>query len=183
VRCSAIPLDVLCSSAGSRSSEFGTVVGHDHPRFAAPCNEGCELAGNPSAGDRDVGAKLGELVSGVRCEDLEHLTFTDATFDIHTTQDVMEHVFSSVFTTPLVNKHQPSSRRATIDNGKITYLAPPEYHGSAISEKGSLVTWHWGFDITRQIFEASGLFSHLNYIDDLSKGIRAELIEVLVTLK
>ena len=34
-------------------------------------------------------AKLGELVSGVRCEDLEHLTFTDATFDIHITQDVM----------------------------------------------------------------------------------------------
>jgi hypothetical protein len=104
VRCSAIPLGFFAPAQDRVRGEFGTVVGHDHPRFAAPCNEGCELAGNPSAGDRDVGAKLGELVSGVRCEDLEHLTFTDATFDIHITQDVMEHVFSPVFMTPLVNK-------------------------------------------------------------------------------
>ena len=62
-------------------------------------------------------------------------------------------------------------------------MEPPQYHGNPISEQGSLVTVDWGFDIARHIFEASGLFTHLIYIDDLSKGIRAEYIEVLTTLK
>jgi len=41
----------------------------------------------------------------------------------------------------------------------------------------------WGYDICQTIFESCGLFTHLVYIDDLSMGIRAEYIEVLVTLK
>jgi hypothetical protein len=65
----------------------------------------------------------------------------------------------------------------------ISHLEPPVYHGNPISEEGSLVTVDWGYDICRHIFDACGLFTHLVYIDDLSRGIRAELIEVLVTLK
>jgi SAM-dependent methyltransferase len=143
----------------------------------------------------------GQLVHGVRCEDLEQLTFHDSSIDLHVTQDVMEHVFNPVkafrelartlkpggahiFTTPLVRKYQPSRLRARIDeHGKVIHMEPPQYHGNPISEQGSLVTVDWGFDITRCIFDASGLFTHLIYIDDLSKGIRAEYIEVLATLK
>lgn len=143
----------------------------------------------------------GQLSQGVRCEDLEQLTFQDASIDLHVTQDVLEHVFNPVkvfreiartlkpggahvFTTPLVRKHQPSRLRAQIDaEGKVTHLEPPQYHGNPISDKGSLVTVDWGFDITRHIFEACSLFTHMIYIDDLSKGIRAEYIEVLVTVK
>ena len=145
--------------------------------------------------------KRGESREGIRCEDLEQLTFPDSSIDLHVSQDVMEHVFAPskafreiartlkpggahVFTTPLVRKHQPSRQRAQIDEqGKITHLEPAQYHGNPISDQGSLVTVDWGFDITRHIFEASGLFTHLVYIDDLSKGIRAQYIEVLVTLR
>jgi SAM-dependent methyltransferase len=120
--------------------------------------------------------------------------------DLHVTQDVLEHVYhpskvfreiartlkpggAHIFTTPLVNKNKPSTLRARIgEDGEISHLQPPVYHGNPISDKGSLVTVDWGYDICQAIFESCGLFTHLVYIDDLSMGIRAEYIEVLVTL-
>ena len=40
-----------------------------------------------------------------------------------------------------------------------------------------------GYDITRHIFEACGMFTTVWRIDSLELGIRAELNEVLVTAK
>ena len=143
----------------------------------------------------------GSMVGTFCCENLESLTFGDESIDLHVTQDVLEHVFhpskvfkeiartlrpggAHIFTVPLVNKDKPSQIRAQVsDDGRIAYLQPPVYHGNPISNEGSLVTVDWGFDICRHIFESSGLFTHLVHIDDLSKGIRAEYIEVLVTVK
>jgi SAM-dependent methyltransferase len=145
--------------------------------------------------------KPGSIVGKLRCENLEALTFADESIDLHVTQDVLEHVFhpskvfseicrtlkpggAHIFTVPIVNKSQPSRLRARVsDDGQIAHLEPPVYHGNPISDKGSLVTVDWGFDICQHIFESCGLFTHLVYIDDLSKGIRAEYIEVLITVK
>lgn len=143
----------------------------------------------------------GTIKHGVRCENLEHLTFPDESIDLHITQDVMEHVLNPaavfreiartlrpggahVFTVPIVNKHKVSCIRAKIvDDGQVQHLLPPVYHGNPVSSDGALVTVDWGFDICRHIYEASGLFTHIVHIDDLSHGIRAEYIEVLVTVK
>jgi SAM-dependent methyltransferase len=142
----------------------------------------------------------GSTTDGVRCENLEDLTFADNSIDLHVTQDVLEHVFhpTKVFqeiartlkpggmhicTVPLVNKNRPSKLRARISDNQIIHLEPEEYHGNPIGDGRSLVTVDWGFDICRHIFEACGLFTYLIYIDDLSRGIRAEFIEVLVTVK
>ena len=145
--------------------------------------------------------KSGDIIDKIRCEDLEALTFSDESIDLHVTQDVLEHVFhpskvfseiartlkpggAHIFTVPIVNKYKPSRLRARLnDDGQISHLEPPSYHGNPISDQGSLVTVDWGFDICRYIFEFSGLFTHFVYIDDLSKGIRAEYIEVLITVK
>lgn len=145
--------------------------------------------------------KLGSTVSGVRCENLEALTFSDNSIDLHITQDVMEHLFhparafvevsrtlrpggAHIFTVPLVKKNYPSVPRVMFgDNAEVHHLQPPEYHGNPISEDGSLVTMDWGYDIARHIFDASGLFTSIFYFDDISYGIRAEFIEVLVTWK
>ena len=145
--------------------------------------------------------RYGDERDGVRCENLECLTFEDNSIDLHITQDVMEHVFhpervfkeiartlkpggAHVFTVPIVNKHLPTQARAEItEAGAISHLLPAKYHGNPISCDGALVTVDWGFDICRHIFEACGLFTHVVSIDDLSRGIRAEYIEVLVTLK
>jgi hypothetical protein len=142
----------------------------------------------------------GSLIHHVRCENLEALSFADESIDLHISQDVFEHVFHPrkafkeiartlrpggmhIFTVPLVNKDKPSIRRARIDNGNITHLAPEQYHGNPVGNGKSLVTMDWGFDIARHIFESTGLFTHIVHIDDLSRGIRAEYIEVLVTIK
>jgi len=142
----------------------------------------------------------GSVVGGMRSESLEMLTFQDESIDLHVTQDVLEHVFHPskvfseiartlkpggmhIFTTPLVNKNRPSKLRARIDNGEILYLEPESYHGNPVGDGRSLVTVDWGFDICQHIFKSSSLFTQIIYIDDLSKGIRAEYIEVLVTYK
>jgi SAM-dependent methyltransferase len=147
--------------------------------------------------DKEPGSIVGEF----RCENLEALTFADESIDLHVTQDVMEHVFhpskvfseiartlkpggAHIFTVPIVNKNKPSNHRARVsDDGHVFHLEPPVYHGNPINDKGSLVTVDWGFDICRHIFESCGLFTHLVHIDDLNQGIRAEHIEVLVTVK
>jgi SAM-dependent methyltransferase len=139
--------------------------------------------------------------NGIRCENLELLTFENDSIDIHISQDVMEHVFNPlkafseiartlapggmhIFTVPLVNKWKPSKRRAEVDSeNNVVHLAEPSYHGNPIGDGRSLVTMNWGFDICEFIFLSSGLFTQIFYIDDLQKGIRAEYIEVLVTRK
>ena len=142
----------------------------------------------------------GSLVGNMRCENLETLTFADESVDLHVTQDVIEHVFQPdkvfkeisrtlkpggmhIFTVPLVNKSTPSRIRAKKHKGQIIHLAPESYHGNPVGDGRSLVTIDWGFDIVNYIFYSCGLFTHLIYIDDLDRGIRAEFIEVLVTIK
>jgi SAM-dependent methyltransferase len=144
----------------------------------------------------------GEMVKGVRCEDLENLSFDDESFDLHLTQDVFEHLFNPaaafreiartlrpggahVFTTPLVRKNEATRFCAALapDGTVIHLVKPSEYHGNPISLEGSLVTVNWGYDIADYIFKACGLFTKLVFIDNIELGIRAEYIEVLLTYK
>jgi SAM-dependent methyltransferase len=146
------------------------------------------------------GHRPGTMVGNMRCENLESLSFPDESVDLHITQDVLEHVFHPsrafreiartlkpggmhIFTVPLVAKGKSSELRACIENNQIVYLKPEQYHGSPVGDGRALVTVDWGFDICQHIFESSGLCTHLVHIDDLSKGIRAEYVEVLVTVK
>lgn len=138
---------------------------------------------------------------GYRCEDLEKLSFTDGKFDLFITQDVMEHVFkptkafkeiarvlkpggAHVFTVPMVNKDKRSERWASIgEQNKIVFHHEPEYHGNPIDSEGSLVTMHWGYDITEYILAVSDMHSTIVMIDDIELGIRAEYNEVIVSRK
>ena len=148
------------------------------------------------------GVAPGTIVNGVRCENLEHLSYSDESFDLHITQDVFEHLFdpaaacreiartlrpggAHVFTTPLVRKNEPTQFCASLaPDGTLVHLVePPEYHRNPISSEGSLVTVNWGYDITNFIFETSGLFTEIVFLDILEYGIRAEYIEVLIARK
>jgi SAM-dependent methyltransferase len=139
--------------------------------------------------------------SGFRCENLEQLTFPDNSFDIFVTQDVMEHIFhpdkafseiarvlkpggAHIFTAPLVNKTRKTERWASLaSDGSILHHRPAEYHGNPVDAKGALVTMHWGYDIAAYIQQAAGTPTVIIQIDDIEKGIRAELIDVLVSVK
>jgi len=70
-----------------------------------------------------------------------------------------------------------------LENGEPRYLVEDIYPGNPIGDGKSLVTIDWGYDICRKIFESSGMFTQIIHIDDLSMGIRAEYIEVLVSFK
>lgn len=144
--------------------------------------------------------KLGEMVNGYRNEDLENLTFDNQSIDLHVSQDVFEHIVdperafkeiartlkpggAHIFTTPLVNKLTPSQH--CVKRGKngelIQLIEPKEFHGNPISSEGSLVTMRWGYDIVSAIFNSCGLGTEIILIDSLHLGIRAELIEVLIS--
>lgn len=139
--------------------------------------------------------------SGFRCENLENLTFQDESFDLFVTQDVMEHIFdpgsafreiarvlkpggAHIFTVPLINKARSSEVWASRnESGQVVHHHMPEYHGNPIDQTGSLVTMHWGYDIAAFILKEAQMPSIIMSIDDMNHGIRAEYIEVLVSMK
>lgn len=143
----------------------------------------------------------GSVIRGCRNENLEALTFDDASLDLYITQDIMEHVFNPslvfkeiartlrpggahVFTVPIVLEGQSSKRRAErLFDGSINNLLPAQYHGNPVDYQGSLVTIDWGDDICQAIAHASGMTTEVYVIDDLSRGIRAKCIEVFVSRK
>ena len=144
---------------------------------------------------------LGQSKDQMRCENLEALSFPDESLDLQISQDVMEHVLNPerafreiaralkpggahIFTVPLVRKHLDTVTRARrCPDGSLEHRLEPQYHGNPISDKGSLVATDWGYDICDFIHRVSGLTTTMIVIDDLSKGIRAEYIEVLVSRK
>lgn len=110
------------------------------------------------------GIPTGTSNSGVRCENLERLTFESESIDIFVTQDVLEHVFQPdralreiqrvlkkggihIFTTPKHRGLAKSYPRAlTNEDGTINYILPAEYHGNPIGDGRALVTWDYGSD-------------------------------------
>lgn len=139
--------------------------------------------------------------SGYRCENLEKLTFSESSFDLFITQDVMEHIFdpetackeiarvlkpggAHVFTAPLINKARVTEVWASRDGeGQIIYHHEPEYHGNPVDSQGSLVTMHWGYDIAGFITERAKTPTLIVMIDNIDLGIRAEYIDVLLSFK
>jgi len=144
---------------------------------------------------------LGAIVNNHRNEDLEKQTFSDGSFDIVITQDVMEHIYdpekafseiartlkrggAHIFNTPLINKHKKTEVWATKgQDGKPQFLKNPEYHANPVDPKGSPVTMHWGYDIVNFIRDKSGLETIIEHIEDLNHGIKAELMEILISKK
>ena len=143
---------------------------------------------------------FGSMVDGARSEDLENQTFPDESFDLVITQDVFEHLFrpdkaiaeiartlkpggAHIMSVPIVNKDRPATRRAALQDGKVVHFAEPEYHGNPVDDEGSLVTIDWGYDIADFLHHHSGMPTSMFVIDDLSQGIRAEYIEIVVSRK
>lgn len=137
---------------------------------------------------------------GWRNENLECLELHSGTVDLFITQDVFEHLFephlaiaeiartlkpggAHICTVPLANGRMPSFRRAQKTESGVEHLLPAIYHGDPVDSSGTLVTVDWGYDIAAYLDGHSGLKTTMIYIDDLTRGIRAQAIEVLVMQK
>ncbi len=101
--------------------------------------------------------------SGIRCENLENLTFLDNSFDLVITQDVFEHISNPekafleicrvlkpggyhIFTIPF-HEGKNTIRRVKDEDGKKSFLLPPVYHGDPFRPDGCLVYTDFGDDI------------------------------------
>ncbi len=154
----------------------------------------------------DLRVPFGETVptdapSGTyRSEDLEAQTFGDEIFDLVILQDVFEHILrpdlaikeiartlveggAVIMTVPIIKQLDPSIRRAAMVDGKLVHFHEPEYHGNPVGDEGSLVTIDWGYEIVSYLQHHSGLAFQMIKIDDIDRGIRADLNEVLIGFK
>lgn len=142
----------------------------------------------------------GETRNGVRCEDLEHLTYPDECFDVFITQDVFEHIFHPqraareitrvlkpggvhVFTAPKHKGMRTSRPRAVLKDGKTEHLLPEQYHGNPVGDGRSLVTWDYGDDFEHRLTEWSGCPTTTYVTRDVSLGLEGEYLEVFVSRK
>lgn len=113
----------------------------------------------------------GTFKEGVQCQDVQRLTFDDASFDLCTSTEVFEHVpddrrgFAEirrvlrpggrfVFTVPLASA-QTTVERAVLVDGKLRHLLEPEYHGDVIRGQGKVLCFrNYGLDILDRLRES-----------------------------
>lgn len=143
------------------------------------------------------GERPGAVRDGVRNENLEAMTFPDASFDLVVTQDVMEHVLDPaaafrdiarvlrpgglhVFTVPWYSE-RPTRVRAVRQDGAVRHLEEPDYHGNPIDPRGSLVVTEWGRDLCDFIYVHAGMTTTVLRILDRSRGIDGAFPEVFLS--
>ena len=114
------------------------------------------------------GVEPGTDRDGVRCEDVQKLSFADEQFDLCTSTEVFEHVpddaagfaevrrvlrkgGSFVFTVPL-SDCALTVERALIVGGQTRHLLPPAYHGDRLRGEGKVLVFRdYGLDICDRI--------------------------------
>ncbi len=123
-------------------------------------------------------AAPGEVRDGVRCEDLQRLTYPDNYFDIILTSETLEHVpdpdkawqqiFRTlkdggyhIFTIPVLLSQPTTVKRANLVNGKRENLLAPAYHGVWGSENMFVYT-DFGMDLVEKL-DGIGLKTVLFY--------------------
>lgn len=142
---------------------------------------------------------LGSMVNGVRCENIENLSFQSSMFDIFITQDVLEHVFNPekalmeinrtlkpggihIFTAPKHKGLSSSRVRAKLneDTGEILHLMDAEYHGNPVGDGKALVTWDYGsdFEFLMSSWTQKPVVTFLT--KDKEHGLDGEYLEVFI---
>jgi len=109
--------------------------------------------------------KSGTVVNGIRHDDAMAISFESASVDYIISNHVLEHVpdfhkaFAEIyrvlktdalliFTIPFHFNKEETVKRAVFENGILTHLLPPVYHGNPIDpESGSLCFNDFGWDI------------------------------------
>ena len=118
-----------------------------------------------------------EIKKNVFCQNLENLKFSDETFDLVISQDVLEHVRDfkkalheiwrilkpygyHIFTVPFFFDKKTITR-IQIDGDKDIQLLPPEYHGDSV--RGKIIAYRtFGIDLI-EILEGIGFKTNMDF--------------------
>ena len=128
--------------------------------------------------------KFGDVINGIRNEDLQKLIFKDNLFNILITQDVFEHIKDPtqafkeihrvlkpngvhIFTVPLDMNYHTIKR---IDKDDSVIVEPVIYHSDHVDSGGVKVYTDWGFDIIDYLNEI-GFESFIISKKDFDSGI------------
>lgn len=116
--------------------------------------------------------QLGHIYKGIRCEDVQTLTFPNDYFDLITSSSVFEHVEDDIagfreiartlkpgglhiFTVPFDNSQNTIIRAKRFKSGAIEHFETPEYHSDPYRGEGGVFTWrNYGNDIYARIASA-----------------------------
>jgi len=144
---------------------------------------------------------LGDIFGEFRCENLEKQTFADAAFDLVISLDVMEHVnrpdlaFQEIyrtliagghyiFTAPTLCNFEKTMRISEYQlDGSVKFFGEPDYHFNPISNKGSPVTFYYGYDLPELICQWTGFDVRVHRFCDQHHGIIGAMTEVYVCRK
>jgi len=117
------------------------------------------------------GVSPGSLRDGVRCEDVQRLSFTDGSFDLCTSTEVFEHVPDDTagfrelhrvlapdgwlaLTVPMHDSDR-TVERARGTGPSLAHLLPPAYHGDRLNGPGSVLVYRdYGRDLVDRVREA-----------------------------
>lgn len=142
----------------------------------------------------------GATHNGIRCENIEALSFSDECFDLFITQDVMEHVFrpdvafaeimrvvkpggAHIFTAPKHKGIHKSYRRASLDGERILHIYPPAYHGNPVGDGKALVIFDYGDDFEALASGWGGYPMTTHITRDRGLGLDGEYLELFVMRK
>jgi SAM-dependent methyltransferase len=140
------------------------------------------------------GVAPGERRDGIVCQDVQRLSYPDASFDLCTSTEVFEHVpddrkgFSEifrvlvrggrfVFTVPL--SAEPTTReRAVLDRNGLRHLHPPVYHDDWIRGTGRVLVYRdYGRDVVSRLAEAGFADARIEAVPDPADfGALAEVV-------
>jgi SAM-dependent methyltransferase len=109
----------------------------------------------------------GTARDGIRCEDVQRLSFADGSFDLCTSTEVFEHVPDDragfrelhrvlrprghlLFTVPMAGA--TTVERARLVEGECVHLLPPVYHGDRLTGAGTVLVYRdYGEDIVQRL--------------------------------
>lgn len=138
-----------------------------------------DLASSEYLGDYNPG----QIIDGIRHEDLHDLSFASGSKEVILSLDVIEHVHDplrsmreiqrvlapgglAVVTFPFFVDRETTLRRSNMVDGAVVNVLPPEFHGNPLGG-GSLVFSEFGWDFLREVLASIPGSRFIQYFSSL----------------